>query len=125
MLPFRFAAAFWLIYTTVVFGAAPTREVVGLLQTLPELSLAILTFDKLPAVVAIACVVRWLRARPRERFGPFASATRWAILLSVIARLLLPLPTVGAAASFGALGLGATQVVALLLLLDGPLAPGT
>jgi hypothetical protein len=125
MLPFRFAAAFWLIYSTAVFGAAPTPDLIGLLQTLPELGLAILTFDKLPAVVAIACVVRWLRARPRERLGPFASATRWAILLSVIARLLLPMHTVGAVAPFGALGLAATQVVALLLLLDGPLAPET
>jgi len=123
MLTFRFAAAFWLVYATLalrpVFTGAEAKAALG---SFPELLVAALTVEMLPAVVGIASVLRWLRARPAEARSPYAAATRWAALLSAVGLFLLPFHP--SPDGFGPeLRYRAGQLLALLLVLDGPIAP--
>ena len=123
MLTFRFAAAFWLTYATLVLRPVFTvSEANAVRASFPELLLAALTVEMLPAVVGTASIVRWLRARGGEARSPYAAATRWAALLSAVGMVLLPLH--GGPDGLGReLGYRAGQLVALLLMLDGPITP--
>ena len=120
MLTLRFAAAFWLIYATLVLRPVPTLpRLQQLLAAFPELTVAALTCEMLPVLAGLACVVRWLRARPQDHRGALATATRWAALVSITG-LLVP-PLAGEAVSAGLVAYRAGQLGALLFLLDGPL----
>ena len=124
MLTIRFAAAFWMLYATFALRHPLTKpELLALMESLPELALAALTFETLPAVVGAASIARWLRARPSERRGSFAAATRCAALIAVAGLLLLPFHAADAAEPLSALAYRGGQLLALLLMLDGPLAP--
>ncbi len=119
----RFAAAFWLIHATLVLRPAFALPALrATFSSFPELTLAALTLEMLPLVAGLASVVRWLRARASERRGAFATATRWATLLA-LAGLLLPLHARDAGGAASEIVYRAGQLVALLFLLDGPLAP--
>jgi hypothetical protein len=120
----RFAGAFWLLYTTFALRHPFTLpELRSLVDALPLLAAAALTLEVLPAVVGAASIVRWLRARPSERRLAFAAATRCAALLAVAGTVLLPFHAADAANPVGALARRLGQALALVLMLDGPLAP--
>jgi len=119
----RASAAAWLVaYAGAlrpVFRAAPLRV---LLESRPELALGALVLESLPAVVAVAWFVRaaWPAACPHD--GPFAAAGRWAALLAM-AGLVLPLHATTQDTALYEVAFRAVSLVALALLLDGPLEP--
>jgi hypothetical protein len=118
----RFAAAAWLVLAAVLLRPTFTRdELASLYEQLPELTLAALAAGGLPVVVALLSALRWARGR-REDATPLAAATRWAVILSLLS-LLLPLHARDVAAAGSELAYRSGQLVALLFLLDGPLAP--
>jgi hypothetical protein len=119
----RFAVASWLVYAPLALHPGFDRATLAALWgQLPELTVAALVGERLPVVVGLACLVRWLRARPPENRGTFAVATRVAAVLAILG-LLLPLHSEEAADPAASLAYRAGLLLALLLTIDGSFRP--
>lgn len=120
----RAGAAAWLVvYTGVLRPVFHLERLRALLEARPELAVGALVLESLPAVVGVAWLLRALRPGSASADGPFAAAARWAVLLSM-AGLLLPLHASTGDTALFELGFRVVNLVALALMLDGPLEPG-
>lgn len=121
---FRFAAAFTCIYSTLVMRPPLHRAAFAeFFELFPEAALAGLVLHSAPLTVGVLSLARWLRLADIFHRPEVASSTR---ILSASCILLAVFPTVSGAATLrDEVAYRLVAVAAMILCIDGPLAPSS
>lgn len=91
ILSLRFLAAFWLVSLTLFERPAWSfEEFSRMFEFVAPLAFAMAASHSLPLVVAVACVLRWLRAATLFTSSPFRAANRIAVVLAILFTFLPP-----------------------------------